>query len=149
MNQMISYAEKFKAPDPDYAEKVHANFDSQPFLSCIGAQITNLGPGICEITLPFNENIARRNGTFHGGLMSAMADSAGGYAAMTLCPLGKRTLTVEYKLNFLKPGAGDKLVARGEVMRPGNTLTVTRTDVFAGDRLVATSQQTMIVIDGD
>ena len=81
-----------------------------------------------------------------------IADSAGGYAAMTLAPPGASVLTVEFKLNLVAPADGDKLVARGEVIRPGRTLIVTKADVFAikggKETLCAVMQQTIMALQG-
>jgi uncharacterized protein (TIGR00369 family) len=108
----------------------------------LGATLGRVAPGVVEIEVPFSAGVSQQHGFFHGGVMGAIADSACGYAAMTLTPAGAEVLTVEYKVNFLSPGRGERLVARGRVTRPGRTLTVCAGDVVAvsgGDeRLVAT-----------
>jgi uncharacterized protein (TIGR00369 family) len=66
-----------------------------------------------------------------GGVVGMIADSAAGYSAMTMVPASSSVLTVEFKLNLMAPADGEKLVARGQVVRPGHTLIVTRAEVFA------------------
>ena len=92
-----------------------------------------------------------QHGYFHAGATSAIADSAGGYAAYTLFPDDSSVLTVEYKINLLAPAEGNHLEAIGTVLKSGRTLTVCRIEVYAIQgterSLVATGQQTLIRID--
>jgi len=140
----------FEAVDPDYAARVRGSFGRQPAMHLIGAEMTRVEPGFCEIRLPYRAGNTQQHGFVHGGIVGMIADSAGGYAAYTLYPADASILTVEYKMNLLAPARGDTLVARAEVVRPGRTLTVVRADVFAveGDReiLCATMQQTLITL---
>ena len=114
--------------------------------------MTHVGPGEVTIELPFRDGLAQQNGFLHAGVVTAIADSACGYAAQTLMPSGKDVLTVEFKLNLLAPAAGDTFVARARVKKAGRTLSVVTADVFAlreGDeeeRLVATMQGTMMTV---
>lgn len=73
--------------------------------------------------------MTQQHGLFHGGVIGAVADSAGGYAAMTLCEPGAEVLSVEYKINFVAPARGTEVLATGRVVRSGRTLIVTRPDV--------------------
>jgi uncharacterized protein (TIGR00369 family) len=82
----------------------------------------------------------------HGGIVGMIADSACGYAAYSLMPASASLVTVEYKINILAPAQGD-LVARGQVVRPGRTLSVTRAEVYSADgKHVATMQQTLMML---
>ena len=97
----------------------------------IGAELTRVEPGRCEIVLPYREALSQQHGFFHGGVIATIADNASGYAAYSLMPADASVLTVELKLNLLAPGAGEALIARAQVERAGRTLTVVDTDVFA------------------
>ena len=119
----------FDPPDPAYAERVRTSFQRQNVMALIGAQLSRIAPGECEIRLPYDPRLAQQHGYFHGGIIGTIADSAGGYAAFTLMPADSSVLTVEYKMNLLAPGDGDLLIARGRVMKPGRTLVVTSVDV--------------------
>jgi uncharacterized protein (TIGR00369 family) len=92
--------------------------------------------------------VSQQQGFFHGGTIGAVADTAGGYAALSLLPVGSEVVTLEYKINFLRPAAGDRLLAEGSVLRAGRSVTVTRIDVFveAGGRksLCAALQQSIM-----
>ncbi|MHA1114390.1 MAG: PaaI family thioesterase [Alphaproteobacteria bacterium] len=122
--------------NPDFAARVRAEFAGQGFMAFIGAELTLIEPGLCEIRLPHRAQLTQQHGLFHGGLVGTLADNAAGFAACSLMPANTGVLTVEFKLNLLRPGDGDALRARGEVVRAGRTLTVCRSDVFverAGD----------------
>lgn len=118
----------------------------------LGAELTAVRPGQCEIRLPFKPQLSQQHGYFHGGVIGTIADSAGGYAAFTLMPAESGVLTVEYKLNLLAPGDGDLLIARGEVIKPGRSLVVSRADVAVvkngRERLCATLLQTLMTMRG-
>lgn len=105
----------------------------------IGAAIIRVEPGICEIAVPYKDELAQQHGYFHGGIIGAVADSAGGYAAYTLMPQDASVLTVEYKINMLAPADGDSLIARGCVLRAGRTLVIARSDVM----VVKSGQETL------
>jgi uncharacterized protein (TIGR00369 family) len=103
-------------------------------MSLYGATLTAMDEGYLEITVPAAEALLRTNGIFHGGVIAALADSAGGYAATTLYAEDVSFLTVELKINFLRPAKGDRLIARGKVIKGGGTLTVAQSDLYsAGD----------------
>jgi uncharacterized protein (TIGR00369 family) len=119
------------APDPDYESRVHASFARQNFMTLLGASITALGPGTCEITLPFRRDLTQQHGFLHAGVVATLADNACGYAAFTLMPADASVLTVEFKLNLMAPAEGEALIARGRVRRAGRTLTVAEAEVSA------------------
>jgi uncharacterized protein (TIGR00369 family) len=119
----------FTATDPDFAKRVRKSFDAQGIMDHIGATLTLIEPGVCEIELPYSDAVSQQHGFFHGGVIGTIADSAGGYAAFGLMDAEDSILTVEYKLNLMAPADGDLLVARGQVVRAGRTLTVARTEV--------------------
>jgi uncharacterized protein (TIGR00369 family) len=97
----------------------------------IGAEIVHVAAGEVDVALDFRPDLAQQHGYFHGGIVGTIADTAGGYAAFTLMPADASILSVEYKLNFMAPSNGSRLIARGRVAKPGRTLTVCQVDVFA------------------
>jgi len=138
-------------PNTDFAEAVANNFAQQPVMNLIGARLAHVEPGIVEIELPFRADLTQQDGYLHAGVITTVADSAAGYAAFTLMPAGSRVLSIEFKVNLLRPARGELFVARAEVIKAGRTLTVVRADVFAlnaeGQReLVATMQGTMMCL---
>ena len=109
-------------------------------------------PGLTEIHVPHWDGIEQQHGFVHGGVVGMIADSAGGYAAMTAVPAHASVLTVEYKMNMLAPADGEALIARGQVIKAGRTLIITKAEVFAvkngKENLCALMQQTIMVMHG-
>ena len=132
--------------DANYASRIRASFQRQKAMGLIGASLTNVEPGRVEVALPWRDDLTQQKGFIHGGIIGMIADTACGYAAYSLMPADSSLVTVEYKINILAPALGS-LVARGEVIRAGRTLTVTRGEVYAQDgKHVATMQQTLMML---
>ena len=131
-------------------DRVRASFESQGLMEHLGARLSHIGPGRVHIQLPSRPEVTQQHGYFHAGATSAIADSAGGYAAFTLFPEDSSVLTVEYKINLLAPAEGEYIEAVGKVLKPGRTLTVCQLKVFAIQSekrtLIATGLQTLIRI---
>lgn len=144
---------KFQPMDPDFATRVKNSFAKQKIMEHLGAKIATVEPGICIIELPFKEELAQQHGFFHGGVIGTIADSAAGYAGFSLMPKNAAVLTVEYKMNIMSPGDGELLIAKGEVIKPGRTLTIAKADVWvvkeSKKTLCATMLQTLIARTGD
>jgi uncharacterized protein (TIGR00369 family) len=140
--------QKFIPQDATFAEKTRASFAQQGFMKYLRAEMTVIEPGRCEIQVPFRADLSQQDGYFHGGVSGAIADSATGYAAYSLTPPDTSVLSVEYKLNFVAPALGELLIARGQVVRAGRTLTVCRADVFivrdGQEKICATSLSTIM-----
>ncbi|MBO4168996.1 PaaI family thioesterase [Cereibacter azotoformans] len=119
-------------------------------MDLIRATLPLVEPGRTEIHLPHWDGIEQQHGFIHGGVVGMIADSAAGYAAMTLVPADASVLTVEYKMNLMAPADGHGLIARGEVVRAGRTLIVTRAEVVAlrdgAEQACALMQQTIMVM---
>jgi uncharacterized protein (TIGR00369 family) len=120
-----------KPRDPDWDAKVRASFARQTFMDTIGARIAALSPGRCEVEMPFRADLCQQHGYLHGGVVTAIAANAAGYAALTLMPANSSVLGVEYKINLLGIGEGERFFARGSVLKPGRTLLVVRAEVEA------------------
>jgi uncharacterized protein (TIGR00369 family) len=138
--------------DPDYETRVRASFGRQKAMALLGAEMTRVAPGLVEIELPYRAELTQQHGFFHGGIVATVADSAGGYAAFTLFPADSSILTVEYKINLVAPADGERLVARGRVLKPGRTLTVCELEVTAVKdgtaKTCALGLQTLICLQG-
>lgn len=138
--------------DHEFAERVRRSFARQHAMALIRATLPVVEPGRTEIHLPHWDGVEQQHGFVHGGVVGMIADSAAGYAAMTVVPASASVLTVEYKMNLVAPADGEKLIARGQVVRPGRTLIVTQGEVFAvkdgKENLCALMQQTIMVMHG-
>jgi uncharacterized protein (TIGR00369 family) len=142
---------EFVPKDPAFEARVRASFARQKVMGLIGAELTRVLPGRVEIELPFRDDLTQQHGFFHAGIVGTVADSAGGFAGYTLMPAGASVLSVEYKINLLTPADGERLVASGQVVRAGRTLTVCDLEVVvvkAGARTVcARGMQTLIGLE--
>lgn len=121
---------RFEPQNPDYVAAVHGAFERQPFMATLGAHITALEPGAVEIRVAYREEIGQNHGFFHGGVIGAIADVAGGFAGFSLMPAGGSVLTAEYKINIVAPGLGEELIGRGQVLSAGRTLIFTEARLF-------------------
>ncbi|MEN9481172.1 MAG: hypothetical protein RLZZ298_2567 [Pseudomonadota bacterium] len=141
-----------KIYNPNFAERVSASFAKQNAMELIQATLPVVEHGRTEIHLPHWAGVEQQHGFVHGGVVGMIADSAAGYAAMTMVSATDSVLTVEFKMNLLAPADGEKLIARGKVVRSGRTLIVTQAEVFAvnGEKetLCALMQQTIMVMHG-
>ena len=120
-------------------------------MSSIGAELLIVEPGKVEIALPYRSDLTQQHGYMHAGIITTIADTACGYAAYTLMPAGSEVLSVEFKVNLLRPAKGERFAAVANVLKPGRTLTVVRADVFgiseSDEReLIATMLATMICL---
>lgn len=138
--------------DPDYEQRVRTSFASQPFMETLGATLDLVEPGVVVISLKPTTDLHQQHGFVHGGAVAAILDSACGYAAFSLMEAGAGVLTVEYKVNLTAPASGDRVEARGEVIRPGRTITVCNGEAVAyvdgKQHTVAMMQATMMQITG-
>lgn len=138
------------ALDDATISRVQDSFATQGLMAHLGAELADIRAGLVTLRLPFRAELTQHHGFFHAGSTSAIADTAGGYAGMTLFTADKSVLTVEFKLNLINPGRGDWLEATGRVIKPGRTLTICQLDVWgvtATHRThVATGMQTLICV---
>ena len=133
--------------DPRFAQRCRESFARQKAMALIGATLTVVEPGYVEIELPFRDDLTQQKGYIHGGVLGMIADTACGYCAFSLMPAGCSLVTVEYKINILAP-ARRSLVAKGQVIKPGRTLTIARAEVYADDgRHIASMQQTLMMLE--
>lgn len=140
-------------PPPDYEERVRASFARQQALATIGAELTLVTPGIVEIEMAYDARLAQQHGFLHAGVISTALDSACGCAAFSLMPENTGVLTIEFKVNLLAPGKGERFLFRGSVTKPGRTITVADGQAYAygadGEaRLIATMTGTMMTVAG-
>lgn len=117
--------------NPDWERVVRESFLRQAYMGLIGARLAEILPGQVTVELPFRDDLCQQRGFLHGGVTTAIADSAAGYAAFTLMPVNSSPLTVELKINLLAPAVGERFFATASVVRSGKTLSIVETDVFA------------------
>jgi uncharacterized protein (TIGR00369 family) len=133
------------------AQRVAASFARQGMMQHLEAKLIRVAQGEVEIALPYGDKVTQQQGGFHGGAMGALADIAGGYAALTVAPEGMEVTTVEYKINFLSSKQQGELRAVGKVVKGGKRIIVTTAEVFHVDAqgqqtLCAVMQQTLVPV---
>ncbi len=134
------------------AQRIAASFAKQGLMATLGASLGTIAPGRVEIVLTPSPRVSQQHGFVHAGAVSAIADTAAGYAALSLMAPSRGVLTTEFKINLVAPAAGERLVARGEVVKAGRTLTLAQAKVFAEaggqEKLVALLTATLMAIEG-
>ncbi len=140
-------------PDTAFEERVRESFARQKAMETIGARLTTVTPGIVEIEMDYGEALTQQHGFLHAGVISTALDSACGYAAYSLMPADAAVLTIEFKVNLLAPGKGERFLFRGEVTKPGRTIIVADGRAYGFDadgnaKLVATMTATNMVVSG-
>jgi uncharacterized protein (TIGR00369 family) len=138
--------------DPDFETRVRASFERQRFMATLGASLERVASGEVVIAFTHRDELTQQHGFLHAGVMTSIADSACGYAALSLMEPGAGVLSVEFKVNMLAPAVGERFVATGRVVRSGRTLTVCSGEVTA-EREGATvtvllMQATMMAVRG-
>ena len=140
----------FEPQTERFAERVRESFARQGLMTTIGALVASVTPGEVAIELPFRDDLTQQHGYLHAGIVTSIADTACGYAALSLMPEEADVLSVEYKINLLSPARGEKFIARGRVKRAGRNLTICEGEVFAVDgaeeKLIAVMLATMMTI---
>ena len=142
----------YKVADPAFRDRIRASFDRQGAMSTLGASLLSIEPGEVSIRLFGAPHISQQHGFVHGGVIAAVLDTACGYAASSLMPAEAGILTVEFKINFLAPAAGEIFEMIGRVRKAGRTLSLTDGDAYAvagtERKLIATLTATMMTITG-
>lgn len=131
--------------------RIRDSIGRQTLLKTLGIEIVELSPGRVTLELPFRTDLCQQNGFIHAGAITTAADSACGYAAMTMQPEDRDILTVEFKVNLLSPAIGDRFLATATVVRSGRTLIVCSAEVVADaatsePKTVALMQATLMAI---
>lgn len=140
----------FEIKDPAYSEKILKSWEKQAFMKALGVEVEEIKPGFMQLGMEIRQEHEQSHGYVSGSVIGALADVAGGYAAYSVTEPGVTMLTVEYKVNFLSPAHGERLIARGNLEKAGSTISVAKADVFsvkAGEeKRVALATMTMITL---
>ncbi|HSH03263.1 MAG TPA: PaaI family thioesterase [Anaerolineae bacterium] len=139
---------KFTLRNPNFESDIRTNFTKQGLMAHLGASLHHIEPGYVAISLPYTNQVGQQHGLFHAGTSASIADSACGYAALSLMPPLSDVLSIEFKINLLAPALGHTLIAHARVIRPGRTITVCQADLIVhhndNETLCALMQATMI-----
>ena len=125
----------------------------QGFPAHCGFKVDRIDDGVFETSLAVEPRHRQQDDLVHAGVMATMADHTAGYACYTLTPPGGRVLTIEFKINFLRPAGGAKLICRSTVIRPGRKVMVAESEIFTVDgdaeRLAAKATVTIMVVPAE
>jgi uncharacterized protein (TIGR00369 family) len=140
------------AEAPFDPERVRRSFAKQAVMATIGATLDHVDRGEVTISMGPNPSFTQQHGYLHAGIIATIADSACGYAALSIMPADAAVLSIEFKTNMLAPADGERFIARAKVIKPGRTIVVCDATVHAvrkdGEKLVATMTGTMMVVQG-
>jgi uncharacterized protein (TIGR00369 family) len=136
----------------NFRERITASFAHQGAMTLIGAELTRIQQGTVEIELPFKPELTQQHGFLHAGVIAAALDAACTYAAYTMIEPDVSILTIEFKVNLLSPGKGDRFLFRGEITKPGSNIIVADGRAYAiGDgpaKLIASMTGTKMALRG-
>ncbi|MEX2473923.1 PaaI family thioesterase [Marinobacter sp.] len=141
-----------KAQNEQYLERTQKSFDRQAMMKTLGAELSVLAPGKVEIRFPYNPKFTQQNDYLHAGIVTTIMDSACGYAAFTLMPPDADVLTVEFKVNLLRPAKGEVFTSSAVVLKPGKTISVVEALLYSpeygeqGDKPVASMTATIMTM---
>lgn len=107
----------FAPADPNFEERVRESFSRLTLMRTIGARLVKVAPGEVDIDMSVPDDFTQQHGYVAAGIVTAIVDTACGYAAMSLMPAGRDVLTVEYKVNFISPARSERLLARGRAVK--------------------------------
>ncbi len=132
----------------DLYKRIESSFTKQGLMKTLNTSLDKVENGLVQISSKFNETLSQQHNFFHAGVLTSIADSACGYAALTLAPIDKDVLTVEFKINFMKPANTKRIIAVGKVIQSGKTLTICEANVFddSGDKLIAKMVATIMTL---
>ena len=138
--------------DPADAQRVRASFERQNAMRALGIELVEVRPGEVELAMPASERLTQQHGFLHAGVISAALDSACGYAAYSVIDADASILTIEFKVNLMSPGRGERFLFRGEVTKPGSNIIVADGRGYAVSdgpaKLIASMTGTMMVVRG-
>jgi uncharacterized protein (TIGR00369 family) len=142
----------FQPADGLFADRVRESFAKMTVMQTLGGTLGKVRPGQVEIFVPYSKQFTQQHGFLHAGIIATFLDTASGYAAFSLMPPDAAVLTVEFKVNLLHPGRGDRFVFVGSVVKCGKTITNVRGEAYAfeagREKLIATMDATMMAVLG-
>ena len=129
-------------------QRIEDSFARQGMMATLGARLDHVGEGLVRISAEVRPETAQQHGAGHAGLTFSLADSAAGYAALTVMDEGMEVVTSEFRISLLAMAKG-RLIAEGRVVRPGRRLIAVAADVWGEDGMhVATALGTMVPVSG-
>jgi uncharacterized protein (TIGR00369 family) len=141
-------------PESDFEQRTLDSFARQPAMATLGVTVESIAAGHVVLAMAHRADLTQQHGFLHAGVVAAALDSACGYAAFTLMPVGAGVLTIEFKINLLAPARGPLMHFEGRVTKAGRTISVVDGQAYqsaprGGERkLVATMTATVMTVTG-
>jgi len=114
----------------EFSKRVKEGFKAQSFMQHLGAQLTDVREGYVQIEVPYDDRLLQQHGFYHGGVVATLADNACGFAGNTLMSDNEQPLSIEFKINYLNPAKGEKLVAKAKVLKNGRRIKVCEVNIY-------------------
>lgn len=134
----------------DYRNKVRRGFNNQGIVHTLGIELEDFGPGWFHTRMVPGAKVCQHHGYVHAGALATMADLSGGFAAYTLMAEAEEVLSVEFKINLLRPAVGEMILCRARVLKPGRKIYVSESEVLAlsqgEEKMVAKATITLAVV---
>lgn len=129
-------------------EKISESFSRQCLMKTLNAELLEVEDGLVKIRSTFQPGLSQQNGFFHAGVLTSIVDSACGYAALSKMPEYADVLTIEFKVNFMRPALPESIIAVGKMLSSGRTISVCDGFVYdaSGDKLLAKMTATLITV---
>ena len=128
----------FQSANPDHRARITRELNAQGVTPLLDIVIDHQEPGRVTLSMPITSKVVQQYQVVHGGMVAVIADSASGLAAISLLPPEDGVLSIEFKINLLGPGRGERMIARGEVIKSGRTVIVSKADVYCVENGVET-----------
>ncbi len=128
----------FTSANPAWAARIERELNAQGVTPLLDIVIDHQEPGRVTLSMPITPKVVQQYQVVHGGMVTVIADSASGLAGISLLPPEDGVLSIEFKINLLGPGRGERMIARGEVIKAGRTVIVSKADVYCVENGVET-----------
>ena len=135
---MLNSPTIFQSANPDHRARITRELNAQGVTPLLDIVIDHQEPGRVTLSMPITSKVVQQYQVVHGGMVAVIADSASGLAAISLLPPEDGVLSIEFKINLLGPGRGERMIARGEVIKSGRTVIVSKADVYCVENGVET-----------
>ena len=135
---MPNFPTIFQSANPDHRARITRELNAQGVTPLLDIVIDHQEPGRVTLSMPITSKVVQQYQVVHGGMVAVIADSASGLAAISLLPPEDGVLSIEFKINLLGPGRGERMIARGEVIKSGRTVMVSKADVYCVENGVET-----------
>lgn len=138
---------EFNIADPEFRQRVLDDFGRQKVMQTMGVTLESVEPGEVQLQVPFRDDLTQQNGYLHAGVLSTALDTACGFSAYTLMSTDSSVLTIENKINLLRPPNRGPFRVEARVIKPGKTVIVSEGKLYdVGGKLIATMSATNMAV---